>query len=248
MSAGVALVTGAGAGIGRAAAAALAREGARVWVCDLDAAAASAATTEILAAGGAARAAPCDVTDDAALARLFADIDTIEGGLDMLVHSAGLFPKASFADSTATLFDRVIAVNLRAAFVLAKHAEAAMRPRGGGALVFLSSGSGRLDAIANPMQADFSLYGASKAALDRWALGVAGELATAGIIVNTICPGAFVLTPGVKALNLPEAREAPSIAVETVGEAVAWLALRREPGLAGQRLVATEFQRWWGWG
>jgi NAD(P)-dependent dehydrogenase (short-subunit alcohol dehydrogenase family) len=246
VSGGVALVTGAGAGIGRAAAAALAREGAHVVVCDLDEASAASATAEILAAGGAARAVACDVASDQALERLFANIARIEGGPDMLVHSAGLFPKASFAESAAALLDKVMAVNFRAAFVLAKHAECSMRRCGGGAMVFLTSGSGLMSAIADPMQADFSLYGASKAALDRWALGIAGELRTAGIAVNTLSPGAFVLTPGVQALNLPEAREAPSISVEVVAEAVVWLALRREPRLAGRRLLATEYHRVWG--
>jgi NAD(P)-dependent dehydrogenase (short-subunit alcohol dehydrogenase family) len=246
MSGGVALVTGAGAGIGRAAAAALAREGARVVVCDLNGASAAVTAAQIVAAGGAARAVACDVASDEAVGRLFEDTARIEGGPDMLVHSAGLFPKAPFAACDVALLDKVMAVNFRAAFVLAKQAEGPMRLNGGGAMVFMTSGSGQMSAIANPMQADFSLYGASKAALDRWALGIAGELAAGGIAVSTLCPGAFALTPGVQALNLPEAREAPSIPVETVGEAAAWLALRRDPGLAGRRLLATDYLRLWG--
>ena len=246
MNGGVALVTGAGAGIGRAAAAALARQGARVVVCDLDMASAGAVAAEIIAQDGAARAVRCDVASDEAVERLFQDIAGAEGGPDMLVQSAGVFPKASFAVSSVALLDRVMAVNFRAAFVLAKQAEGPMRSRGGGAMVFMTSGSAQMSAISNPMQADFSLYGASKAALDRWALGIAAELAPAGILISTLSPGAFVLTPGVQALNLPEARDAPSIPVETVGEAAAWLALWRDPTLAGRRLLATDYRRLWG--
>jgi NAD(P)-dependent dehydrogenase (short-subunit alcohol dehydrogenase family) len=117
---------------------------------------------------------------------------------------------------------------------------------GGGAMIFLTSGSGLMSAVADPMQAEFSLYGASKAALDRWALGIAAELSRSGVTVNTLTPGAFVLTPGVAALGLRETEDRPTISVESVAEAIAWLADSPPDGPRGERLSATEFRRSWG--
>lgn len=231
----LALVTGAGAGIGRACALALAAAGFEVVASDLDAAAARAT-----ADAGGGRAIACDVADDPAVAALFAEL----GEVEVLVHSAGLFPRRAFADSPVGELDRVMAVNFRAAFVLAKAALPGLTRLGGGSLVFLTSGAGLLGAVADPMQAGFSLYGASKAALDRWALGIAGELAPAGVAINTLTPGAFVHTPGLDALALDEARDGEAISPEAVAEAVVALARARPPE-TGRRLRATEFGKTW---
>jgi NAD(P)-dependent dehydrogenase (short-subunit alcohol dehydrogenase family) len=237
-----ALVTGAGAGIGKAAAAALAARGFEVIVCDIDAHTSVAVAAELAAQGHEAWAAPLDVTDDGAVLALVER----SGGVDALVHSAGLFPKLSFEAGSVAQLDRVMAVNFRAAVVLAKAVWPGMAAKGAGSMVFLTSGSGLPSAIDDPMQADFSFYGASKAALDRWALGVAREMSRRGVVVNTITPGAFVHTPGVQALDLAEADERESILPDTVGEAVAFLAARRAPELSGQRLRATDYRRSWG--
>jgi 3-oxoacyl-[acyl-carrier protein] reductase len=240
-----ALVTGAGAGIGRAAALALASLGYDLVLSDLDAAAIAVTAERVdgLPAKAHTRAAVGDVCAPEVVADMFRRLD----GLDLcaLVHCAGLFPRRTFAGSTVEDFDRVMAVNLRAAFLLAKAAVPAMAGRGG-ALVFMTSGSGLAKAVADPMQAEFSLYGASKAALDRWALGIAGELARSGVVVNTLCPGAVVRTPGVAALGLESLQLRDAIPAERVGEAIAWLASRPEDGPVGQRLKATEFGRAWG--
>lgn len=241
-----ALVTGAGAGIGRATALALAAQGFRVLLNDVVAAAVERLAGEIEAAGGHALAAPADIADDEQVAALIDRAERDGKGLTALVHCAGLFPKLSFRQGSLAELDRVMAVNFRASVAMAKAAAPRMQRRGGGAMVFMTSGGGLLGAVADPMQADFSFYGASKAALDRWALGVAAELSGMGVTVNTVCPGAFVLTPGVMALGLKESGERASIPPEAVAEALAWLAGRPDGGPIGQRLVATEFGQTWG--
>lgn len=240
----IALVSGAAAGIGRATSIALAAQGFRVFLSDIDVEGLRELEREIADGGGQAVAAPGNLADDEATARLFARIREEEARLDVLIHCAGIFPKLPFRSGRVADLDRVMAVNFRAAFVLA--AGAAPLMTNGGAMIFMTSGSGLLAAVSDPMQADFSLYGASKAALDRWALGIAGELASDGIVVNTISPGAFVLTPGVMALGLTESTERPALSVEAMAEALVWLAGRPAGGPAGQRLLATEFGDLWG--
>jgi NAD(P)-dependent dehydrogenase (short-subunit alcohol dehydrogenase family) len=237
-----ALVTGGGGGIGRAAAIALAARGLEVVVCDVRGA--EAVAQEIEAAGGRASAVEADLAVDIQIEDL---LETLSGrSVDVLIHSAGLFPKLSFAASTTSDFDRVMAVNFRAAFILARAIWRGIAARGGGTMIFLTSGSGLLSAVDDPMQADFSLYGASKAALDRWALGIAGELAANRIFVNTLTPGAFVHTPGLRALDLAEARTGAEISPEAVAQAIAWLAEPARPELTGRRLSAMDFRRSWG--
>lgn len=239
----VAVVSGAAAGIGRATALALARAGFEVYANDVGEAALASLVRE--GTDAAIRPVVGNVADERDVARLIEIIRGRSGRLDALIHSAGVFPRLSFALSTIADLDRVMGVNFRGAFLLASQAAPVMA-RHGGAMVFLTSGSGSLSALADPMQAEFSLYGASKAALDRWALGVAPELARSGVAVNTITPGAFVLTPGVAALGLKESGERPSISAEAVAEAVAWLAGSPPGGPCGQRLAATDFPHAWG--
>lgn len=239
-----ALVTGAASGIGRASAQALARTGVAVLATDIDDEGCRRVAEGIVQSGGRAEALRLDVRDDAAVAGAVAHAVSAFGRLDSVVHSAGVFPRGRFADATVETFDRVVAINLRAAFVLAKAALPRLRAAGGGSLMFLTSGSGLISALADPMQREFSIYGASKAALDRWALGIAEELAALNIAVDVLTPGAFVDTPGVRAVASAEAACAQRIEARRVGEAVAWAATH--PQLGGRRLNAVEFGRGWG--
>ena len=237
------IVTGGGSGIGRAAAVELGRAGRHVIVCDRRAPAAEESCDLVAAAGGTAEPAIVDLSDAVATRAMVARAGQIPG-LGAVVHSAGLFPQRSFADSTLDDLDAVMTVNFRAAFVLAKAARAAMTA--GGALIFLTSGAGLLDAAGDPLQRAFSLYGASKAALDRWALGLAAELAESGIAVSTLTPGAVVDTPGTAQVDAPGFDDLPRIAPEAVGRALAWLAVNPRLALAGRRLNALEFGKSWG--
>ena len=240
MSHSVAIVTGGGAGIGREACLALAEDGFAVLCADLDAVRAAGVAATIRNAGGKAAALGCDVSAEESWWDIVVAAEML-GRLDVLVSNAGIFPRLAFEKMRAADFDRVIAVNLRAAFLGATHCVPHMRA--GGALVFMTSGSGLIRAVENPMQSGFSLYGASKAALDRFALGIAPELAPRGIAVNLLCPGAPVQTEGFNRLGLGEEAPAQSISARRVAEAVAALAKRR-PDSAG-RYLATEFGAAW---
>lgn len=235
----VACVTGGGRGIGRAAALRLARSRAHVEIVDVDAAAAERVAGEIRGAGGSAVASECDVSLSSDVTDLFAAIGARHRGrLDVLVASAAVFPCAAVADTSPDLVDRVLGVNFRGAVACALAARPLMAAAGGGSMVFLTSGSGRLSQAAMPAQRGFALYGASKAALDRWVLGVAPELAVDGIAVHCLCPGATVLTEGVLALG-PPAAGTPTIGADAVAEVIAELAALRGGDHPGRRLEAT---------
>lgn len=241
----VAIVTGGAAGIGREAGAALAEAGFAVLCVDLDAARAGEAAAAIVRTGQAAAALACDVAVEESWPQILAAAESL-GQLGVLVSNAGIFPRLSFEAMRAADFDRVMAVNLRAAFLGAVHCVPHMTA--GGALVFMTSGSGLMSAVANPMQIGFSLYGASKAALDRFALGIAPELAPRGIAVNLLCPGAAVVTEGYARLALGAEAPPRTISAWRVAEAIAFLAGRRPHEGPAQRYLATEYGDRWGQG
>lgn len=112
----VALVTGAGRGIGRSAALALAEAGAEVWLLARTANEIEQAAAEIRAAGGSARAVACDVTDAAAVTRVIATVPV----LDVLVNNAGMNIPQRFVEINAENFDRVLDLNVRAMFLVAQ--------------------------------------------------------------------------------------------------------------------------------
>src|ERR1700689_4161694 len=134
----VAIVTGASGGIGAAVAERLARDGFTVVVNYAGGSAAAAAVvTRIEAAGGRAVAAQADISDVAAVARLFDSAETAFGGVDVLINNAGIMNLATIADSSDALFDRHIAVNLKGTFKALR--EAARPLRAGGRIVNFSS-------------------------------------------------------------------------------------------------------------
>lgn len=236
------LVTGAASGIGLATTACLIAEGHPVVGVDVDAEALADAARRL---GPHFSPLRHDLIDAAATAALVAELAG-GNGLRAIVHSAALFPQADLAETDVALWDRVMAVNVRAAFVLARAGALAMRV--GGSLVLLTSGAGGLAAAADAFQRRFLAYGASKAALDRLAAGIAVEMAAAGIVVTTVSPGAFVETGGTSRVDLAAAPRIARVAVDHVGRAVAWLAAAPRTELAGARLAATGFGREWGEG
>lgn len=238
------IVTGAAAGIGLETAIALGEQGRTVALCDIDGLMLAAAAARVRAAGGEPVVIAGDLRDEHAIVDLVRTIMS-RGSLGGIVHSAGLFPQLSFAESELEDLDHVMAVNFRAAFRLAKAGVAAMGSTGG-TLVFLTSGAGLLEMASDPFQQHFSLYGASKAALDRWALGIARELLEANVVVSTITPGAFVRTSGTARIDLEEMADLKEIDASAVGKAVAWLASEPRMHLSGCRLNATEFGETWG--
>lgn len=177
----VAVVTGAGQGMGRAIARQFASEGATVVAVDLNEAAAQQTLETITAGRHQARAV--NVADSAAVGQLFADIQRDLGGVDVLVNNAGVGSVDQFAQIADATWLRVIGVNLNGAFFCAREAVKAMQASGkGGAIVNISSTS----AVSGDGPAH---YCASKAALMGLTRGMAKELAPQGIRVNTLVPG-----------------------------------------------------------
>jgi len=183
----VALVTGATRGIGRAIARALAAAGLRVFLVadgtrdELDAAVAecSAAHPQHAPMHGEL----CDLAQPHAAKDAVAATLAAWGRLDVLVSNAGIRMRRPFEQLAVGDFDRVMAVNLRAAFLLSQAAAPAMRNAGGGRIIFIAS---QLGIVAD---AGASLYGMSKAALIHLAKSLALELAPDKIMVNAVSPG-----------------------------------------------------------
>jgi NAD(P)-dependent dehydrogenase (short-subunit alcohol dehydrogenase family) len=171
----VAVVTGAGKGIGRAVARAFAAEGASVVVSDVDAAAAERVAEEL----DGARAVGCDVRDEQQVAALIDGADP-----DVVVANAGVGGVPTpVAEMTLDEWRRVTSVNLDGAFLTVKHAAGAMAGNGGGSILTMASitGLGGLALGAG--------YAAAKAALINLTQTAAVELRDAGVRVNAICPG-----------------------------------------------------------
>ena len=189
----VAVVTGAGQGMGRAIAQRFADEGATVVALDLNE---ESAKQTLEGKGGKHIARSVNVADSAAVNQLFADIKKDLGAVDVLVNNAGTGGVDQFADITDEAWARVIGVNLNGAFYCARAAVKQMQEGQGGAIVNISSTS----AVSGDGPAH---YCASKAALMGLTRGMAKELAAKKIRVNTLVPGFFPAEQNKKVL-VPE--------------------------------------------
>jgi 3-oxoacyl-[acyl-carrier protein] reductase len=180
----VALVTGASGGIGAAICRELAERGAAVAACYAsNAGPAESVAGEIVAAGGQARAFAADLGDPAVPAQLVATVEASLGVVDVLVANHGLGRRADYEDLGAADFDRTLAVNVRAPFLLAQRALPGMRERGYGRVLFTSSVAAFRGGVLAPD------YAASKAALHGLAHFLASRVAGNGVTVNVIAPG-----------------------------------------------------------
>ena len=193
----IALVTGAGNGIGRAIASAVAREGAHVHVADLDGAAAQRVAEEIGAAGGAASHHAGDVTLGQDVSAIMRTIDGAHGRLDLLVNNAGLNVRADFRHLSEADWVKVRDVNLDGVVRLAREGFELLRKSGNAALINVAS------IMGDHGMRQLVAYSATKGAVVALTKGLAVEFASFGIRVNAICPGFVETALTARALKVP---------------------------------------------
>jgi NAD(P)-dependent dehydrogenase (short-subunit alcohol dehydrogenase family) len=180
----VAVVTGAGGGIGTAAVNRLAELGAAIAAVDVDAAGADAAVASVREHGGDGISLAVDLASADAPGEIVARTLDALGRLDVLVNNAGTGTKGEqFPDVGAATFDRVIAVNLRAPYLLVQAASRPMMEQRGGRIVNVTSAAGFRATMTNPV------YAASKAGLDGMTRSLAAALGQYDINVNAVAPG-----------------------------------------------------------
>ncbi len=179
----VALVTGAGSGIGRAIAERFAKDGARVVVNDLNNATADAVVVRIKESGGTAAAAPGDVSDADAVRQIVGMAREAYGPPEILVNNAGFGQQKRFVDLTVEDFDRMIAVHLRGTFLCTQAVLPDMLSRGRGVIVNVASQLGQIGGI------ELCHYSAAKAGIIGLTKSLAREVSAQGVRVNAVAPG-----------------------------------------------------------
>jgi 2-keto-3-deoxy-L-fuconate dehydrogenase len=184
----VAVVTGAGSGIGWAIAALFAKQGATVAAIDRDEASASAIADAIRGAGGRASAHPCDVADEAAVAAAFRQIEAAHGRADILVNNAGIAHIGTVENTTPEDFDRLYGVNVRGVYLCARAAIAIMLRQGAGVVLNMASVA---SLVGIP---DRFAYSMTKGAVLTMTRSIAVDYVKRGIRCNCICP-ARIHTP-----------------------------------------------------
>lgn len=235
------LVTGGAGGIGRAAALAFARAGARVAVSDVNAAGGEETVGLITQAGGEAIFVKADVSREAEVEALVAKTVAAFGRLDCAFNNAGIEEESKpLADCDEALFDRIMAVNVKGAWLCMKHEIRQMLKQGGGAIVNTASVAGLVGAPLQPA------YAASKHAVVGMTRTAAAEYGKAGIRINSVCPG-VIRTPMLeRALEREPRREKGIVKVHPIGRigeaeeitgAVLWLCSDAASFVTGHQLA-----------
>jgi NAD(P)-dependent dehydrogenase (short-subunit alcohol dehydrogenase family) len=238
----VALVTGAGAGIGRAAALRLAREGVAVVIADVDEETGSNTVRETRSEGGQAAFIVADVASEADVSNMVAFAEDEFGGLDVLVNNAGGVTEPYFPEAEPEHWGRAIDLNLRSVMLGVHFGVRAMQERGGGAIVNISSMGG-----IGYQPYDKPEYGAAKAGVVRLTASLATLKEQKGVRVNCICPG-WVETPASRrsrAQMSPQEREmVPPVLLqpEEIAEAVVMFA--KDETMAGRVMIWPEGEHW----
>lgn len=184
----VAIVTGAGSGIGQAGARIMAREGAHVVVVDINAKGAEETVEMIRTEGGKAESVPLDVTDDRALEAGIADIFARQGRIDILHNHAGAQVAGDLEQVAVEGFDKSWDLNVRAHFMAARLVMPMMKKAGRGVILNTASSSGIL------YDREMIAYTTTKHAVIAMTRQMAGDYGKFGIRVNALCPG-WVDTP-----------------------------------------------------
>jgi NAD(P)-dependent dehydrogenase (short-subunit alcohol dehydrogenase family) len=239
----VALVTGAGAGIGRAVALRLAHGGAAVVIADVDEEAASSVVREIRSEGERAACIVADVASEADVSRMIDFAEDEFGGLDVLVNNAGGVEEPYFPEGEPEHWGGTLDLNLRGVMLGIHFGVRAMKKRGGGAIVNISSMGG-----IGFQPYDKPEYGAAKAGVVRLTASLATLKEQMGVRVNCICPG-WVDTPASRrsrAQMSPQERKkmVPPVLLqpEEIAEAVAMFV--EDETMAGQVMIWEEGEPW----
>jgi NAD(P)-dependent dehydrogenase (short-subunit alcohol dehydrogenase family) len=234
----IAIVTGAARGIGRASAARLARDGARVALFDKDGPPAGAAADAISAGGLAAEAHEVDVTDGAGIAAAVRAVLDTHGRIDVLVNNAGIYPHTPFEELTFEEWRRVLSTNLDSVFLVTRAVYPHLRERGYGRIVNISTAA---FLIGYP---ELTPYLSSKGGIIGFTRSLAAEAGPHGITVNAITPG-MIETEGTEEED-PEGELFEEIGSgqaikrrgrpEDIAEAIAYLASPAAGFITGQTI------------
>ncbi len=189
MKKGLAIVTGAGRGIGKAIAQQLKAEGFRVWIADVDAKSGEQAAQQL-----GVHFEKCNVAEEASVAQLFQNADRSGWPLSVVVNNAGIIRDGVIWKLDSNDFDLVIQINLRGTWLMCREAALRMRTQGYGRIINIASRAW----LGNPGQTNYS---ASKAGVIGLTRALALELAPKGVTVNAVAPG-LIDTPMTQ--NLPQ--------------------------------------------
>jgi 3-oxoacyl-[acyl-carrier protein] reductase len=181
----VAIVTGAGGGLGQGICPSLAAAGAAVACVDRDVGRAKEIAHRISDAGGRSLALEADVSDPGSVSAVVERVVTELGGVDVLVNNAAIYPRREWTEITPQEWDQVLGTNLRSYFLCARAVFDSMRERGGGRIVNLSSVTFFVG-LSHLLD-----YVSSKGGVVGFTRALAREAGPAGVTVNAIAPGAF---------------------------------------------------------
>ncbi len=179
----IAVVTGAGSGIGRATAQALARAHATVIVADIDPSSGEATANQLRGEGHQAFFIAVDLTERASVQAFAHTVLARHGSVDILINGAGWGKTQPFCDGTPELWDKLIALNLIGPMELTKALLPAMMERGSGRIVNVASDAGRVGSMGE------TVYSGAKGGLIAFTKSLAREVARHNINVNCVCPG-----------------------------------------------------------
>jgi NAD(P)-dependent dehydrogenase (short-subunit alcohol dehydrogenase family) len=179
----IAIITGAGAGIGQSAAYRFAEEGAKLVLADIDEPNVTATARQIEKTGAQVVSVACDISDEDGARRISDTAIEAFGGIDILVNNAADFTTFSVEDATVDHWRKVLGVNVIGTALVSKHAIPHMKARGQGSIVNVGSMSGMI------AQKRMATYNSSKGAIENLTRCMALDLAPFHIRVNTICPG-----------------------------------------------------------
>ncbi len=237
----VALVTGGARGLGWEIVQALAREGARVALCDLAQADVDAAAARLALPAERVLGCRADVTSERDVAALFGRILEKFHRLDVVVNNAGFaWPRGGpvnleLAETPLEVWLKVLDTNLTGVFLSSREALRIMRPQGGGSIVNISSPQGKRGKLLR------GPYSAAKFGVEGLTQVLALENQAHGIRANCLDPGGIVATEAIR--NIPGNRGVRMLAPAIIGPCAVYLASDESNGVTGQSLVATEWNR-----